>query len=199
MLIVGHDPSNAYLYEDKYPLGVKVVKPEGFEAAKTALTNAIIAGDLSANIRRDELKGHIEESDTEKWLGQNGKRVLQLDITLTTIKVRDLRAWLSARGFTAGFFFPKNESSAPDYLNIHHPNYSPKLAAAIRAWLSITENPELTKAKSIKQAITIWLRSHAGQFGLIKEDGNPNESGIEEVAKVANWETKGGAPKTPAG
>lgn len=44
----------------------------------------------------------------------------------------------------------------------------------------------------------IWLRSHAGRFGLIKDDGNPNESGIEEVSKVANWETKGGAPKTPS-
>ena len=25
----------------------------------------------------------------------------------------------------------------------------------------------------------------------MKEDGNPNEQGIEEVAKIANWDTKG--------
>jgi len=43
----------------------------------------------------------------------------------------------------------------------------------------------------------VWLRQHANEFGLTKEDGNPNEQGIEEVAKIANWDTKGGAPKTP--
>jgi hypothetical protein len=41
------------------------------------------------------------------------------------------------------------------------------------------------------------LAAHANEFGLTKEDGNPNEQGIEEVAKIANWDTKGGAPKTP--
>jgi len=29
------------------------------------------------------------------------------------------------------------------------------------------------------------------------EEGKPNETGIEECAKVANWQEKGGAPKTP--
>src|SRR5262249_8679108 len=42
-----------------------------------------------------------------------------------------------------------------------------------------------------------WLRQHANEFGLTKEDGNPNEQGIEDAAKIANWDTKGGAPKTP--
>ena len=32
---------------------------------------------------------------------------------------------------------------------------------------------------------------------LTKDDGNPNQLGIEEVAKIANWSVKGGAPKTP--
>jgi hypothetical protein len=44
----------------------------------------------------------------------------------------------------------------------------------------------------------IWLRQHANEFRLTKEDGNPNEQGIEEVAKIANWDTKGGSPKTPS-
>jgi len=120
-----------------------------------------------------------------------------LDIELTTIKVKDLRVWLSKRGIKTGFFFPAIDSTRPDYLDSQHPNYSPKLAAAIEAWSAVIENPELTKAKSVKQTIMVWLRSNAARFGLIKDDGNPNESGIEEVAKVANWETKGGAPKTP--
>ena len=60
-------------------------------------------------------------------------------------------------------------------------------------------DPELRKGKSVKQALDVWLRQHANEFGLTKEDGNPNEQGIQEVAKIANWETKGGAPKTPGG
>jgi hypothetical protein len=47
--------------------------------------------------------------------------------------------------------------------------------------------------------LNVLLRQHANKFGLTKDDGNPNEQGIEEVAKIANWDTKGGAPKTPGG
>ena len=47
------------------------------------------------------------------------------------------------------------------------------------------------------KALIVWLRQHANEFGLTKEDGNPNEQGIEDVAKIANWDTRGGAPKTP--
>jgi hypothetical protein len=42
-----------------------------------------------------------------------------------------------------------------------------------------------------------WLREHAAEFGLTDDDGKPNETGIEEAAKVANWQPTGGAPKTP--
>jgi hypothetical protein len=45
--------------------------------------------------------------------------------------------------------------------------------------------------------LVAWLRQHANEFDLTKEDGNPNEQGIEDVAKIANWDTKGGAPRTP--
>jgi len=85
----------------------------------------------------------------------------------------------------------------PDYLSSLAPNYSPKLAAAVEAWKAVSAAPELRHGKSVKQAIVIWLRQHANEFGLSKEDGSPNEQGIEEVAKIANWDTKGGAPKTP--
>jgi hypothetical protein len=44
-----------------------------------------------------------------------------------------------------------------------------------------------------------WLREHAVEFGMSDEDGKPNETGIEETAKVANWQLTGGAPKTPGG
>jgi hypothetical protein len=120
------------------------------------------------------------------------------DWNATTIHIDDLRDWLRSRGYNSGFFFSHSEQK-PDFLNNQHANYSSKLAAAIEVWNAVTENPSLAKGKSVKQAMMIWLRSHAGRFDLIKEDGNPNESGIEEVAKVANWNTKGGAPETPVG
>jgi hypothetical protein len=41
------------------------------------------------------------------------------------------------------------------------------------------------------------LRLHANEFGLTKEDGNPNEQGIQEVAKIANWDTKGVRRRRP--
>jgi hypothetical protein len=46
----------------------------------------------------------------------------------------------------------------------------------------------------VKQALDVWLGLHANEFGLTKEDGNPNETGIQEIAKIANWDTLGGAP-----
>ena len=83
------------------------------------------------------------------------------------------------------------------FLNKQSPCYAPKLAAAIEAWKAVSENPDAKSGKSVKQAITKWLRINASRFGLHKEDGSPNEQGIEEIAKISNWETKGGAPKTP--
>ena len=96
-----------------------------------------------------------------------------------------------------GFFFPE-KAVAQDYLDPKHPRYAPKLAAAVFAWLA-TGNEAAVKGKSPKQALMKWLREHATEFGLTDDDGKPNETGIEEAAKVANWKPEGGAPKTPAG
>ena len=68
--------------------------------------------------------------------------------------------------------------------------------AAVLAWRA-TENESAIGGKSPKQALMKWLREHAADFGLTDEDGKPNETGIEEAAKVANWQPMGGAPKTP--
>jgi hypothetical protein len=53
--------------------------------------------------------------------------------------------------------------------------------------------------KHPKGALSKWLREHAAELGLSDDDGKPNETGIEEVAKVANWQPGGGAPKTAGG
>jgi len=107
-----------------------------------------------------------------------------------------LKTWLKSRGVDSGFFFAEG-GDAPAYLNPAGNSFSPKLAAAIKAWKAVDADPSLRKGKTVKQALMVWLRLHASEFGLTKEDGNPNEQGIEEIAKIANWDPKGGAPKTP--
>jgi len=174
LLIVGEDPSGTQDYIDQQQAENR---PEGYTAAKAALVNAIRGKRLRANLVE------YEDFPEPSW-------------HLTTISVEDLRVWLRSRGINTGFFFPEPQAD-PDYLSQFHDNYSPKLAAAIEAWKAVSSDDQLRRGKSVKQAVIVWLRQHANEFGLTKEDGNPNEQGIEETAKIANWDTKGGAPKTP--
>lgn len=81
------------------------------------------------------------------------------------------------------------------YLDPAHPRFSAKLAAAVRAWEAVSES----NGKSIKAELESWLLQHASELGLVKSSGEINQLGIEEVAKVANWQVTGGAPKTPGG
>jgi hypothetical protein len=170
LLILGEDPTGRGEESD----GGRA----GFQPLKLALVNAI---------RKKRLPAEIPDSTVDV--------AFQLD--QATVAVDDLRRWLTSRGLKPQFFFPEAKSG-PDYLSKDHFNYSPKLAAAICAWMAVSGDPELRRGKSVKQALDVWLRQHANEFGLTKEDGNPNEQGIQEIAKIANWDPKGGAPKTPA-
>jgi hypothetical protein len=177
LLIVGEDPSQSQTYiDDVEPRN----RPRGYDAATAALINAIRGKRLAAKIVIPE--------------DENGNKYT--DWHLTTIMLGDLQTWLKSRGIKTGFFFPSPEA-APDYLSQSHDHYSAKLAAAIEAWKAVSSDPDLRVGKTVKQALIVWLRQHANRFGLTKDDGNPNEQGIEEVAKIANWDTKGGAPKMP--
>jgi hypothetical protein len=113
------------------------------------------------------------------------------DWELSTISRQELVRWLESRGVRSGFFFP-NATDAPEYLDPRNPRYAPKLAAAVRAWQAVTD----PKGKAPKQALAKWLRERAPDFALTDDDGKLNETGIEEVAKVANWQPSGGAPRT---
>ena len=110
------------------------------------------------------------------------------------VEVESLKEWLASRGFRRGFFFPER-TETPDYLDPGNSRYAPKLAAAVRAWQAVTD----PAGRHPKQALAKWLRENAAEFGLTDDEGKPNETGIEEAAKVANWQPGGGAPKTPGG
>ncbi len=123
-----------------------------------------------------------------------------IDVEKSTIWASDLQKWLSKHGFKSVFFCDADTKNPrdgrPDYLDPDHPRYAPKLAAAVFAWRAC-EDRAATNGKSAKQALTLWLKQNAAQFGLVDEQGNLNTEGIEQTAKVANWQLTGGAPKTP--
>jgi hypothetical protein len=179
MLIAGEDPSGG---SGSAKDGNLQTRPTGYEAAETAISNALRLGSI---------KGRLI------YLFEDPRDDDSIDLSNSRVDVESLRSWLASRGVRTGFFFP-NPTDAPDYLDPNHPRYAPKLAAAVHAWLA-TGDESAIRGKSPKQALVKWLRENAARFGLADDDGKPNETGVEETAKVANWQPSGGAPKTPTG
>lgn len=181
-LIAGFDPNEINLcrgdtnFEQSYPRIYTV---------ECALQNAVQVESLQAEV-------HYIYYDNDGYYNKSD----EIDMVKTKVNVNDIRSWLVNRGVGTGFFFSK-PIDAPEYLDENHANHAPKLAAAVAAWQAVNLEPDLCSGKTVKQALRIWLRKNADRFGLTKDDGNPNEQGIEEIAKVANWVSSGGAPKTP--
>jgi len=203
----------ALLMLDTNPSGVKVPfdfrdaqgLPDGFEPIFTALTNAVAARRLKGSIRHSaRLTGTISNYREIEYKEVDGVSITEEkvlysptpDWNLTTVTVEELRRWLCSRGEESGFFFSE-AVDATDFMDSRNPHYSAKLAAAISAWKHVSRTPSARRGKSVKRAVSGWLLRNANRFGLMKDDGTPNEQGIEEVAKIANWDTKGGAPRTP--
>lgn len=185
LLMIGYDPASEEADCEQWLIHAR---PAGYEAVKQALSSALRKGSIEGRhvpLFRDYVTGHPlqEMPDTT-------------DIEQSTIARDSLVEWLRSRGVNTGFFFPvqASDSSEPAYLNPRHPRYSGKLAAAVSAWLSVTE----TGGKSPKQALEKWLREHSAGYGMTDESGNPVKQAVEDCAKVANWEQSGGAPRTPA-
>lgn len=194
-------------------------RPVGFDAARTALTSAVLAGRLKAKLR---FAAWYLEFDSKR---RDGEFILQLatprqfdpaavaeqidhdsvDKTMnysvserpdwddTMVLVEDLRHWLVSRGFSTGFFFaPGSAREIPGYLDPTHERFAPKLAAAVRAWEAVT----FAGKSSPKMALQKWLREKAAELGLTDAKGRPLETPIDEISKVANWKSEGGAPKS---
>mgnify|MGYP000202666331 CR=1 FL=1 len=189
------------------------------KTAYEALKNAVLSNKLNAKIIHDSRP--IDQSDTQTLVDMmelEGYANPCFDILAkgdehvnngyfvksnpnwekSSITVDDLRAWLLSRGYSTGFFF-QNKTTEPDYFNKNSPYYAPKLAAAIRAWEAIsTDEKYSANGKTVKQNLMNWLIAHASEYDLIKDDGDINNEAIEnQLSKVANWNDKGGASKTP--
>jgi len=171
-------------------------RPKGYEAAKTALTSALLRGDIKGTSKP------IYEFD--RFGNECGVYENSTDPASSVLDVESLIAWLTRRGFHSGFF-SRSEAQAPDYLDPNHPRYAPKLAAAVKVWQAM-EDENLLRGKGTVAAMEQWLESRYRELGLVHEKDNPkngttagdmNKSAISEAAKVANWQPGGGAPKTP--
>jgi len=180
-LIAGYDPHQLALTVGE--TDVHPTYPKYYPVIR-ALRQAVASGALKA---KEEWVYEIDEITEQE-------HATVLKVAETIVNIEDLKKWLSDKGVQVNFFFP---SAKPNYLDERHKHYSPKLAAAINVWESVTSDASLMHGATAKQAMMKWLRRHADQYGLTKDDGNPNEQGIEEIAKIANWDSKGGAPKTP--
>lgn len=183
LLIVGIEPNSAtgINCHNKVPNR----QPDGYAVLLQALGSGLAKGTLTGErIPRCEV-----DTNGNEYVEVAGS----VDVERSTVERASLVKWLADRGHRTGFFFPDADTGTPDYLNPAHPRYSGKLAAAVRAWESVTD-PGKT---SPKQALEKWLNEHAARFGMTNDDGMPVKQAVAECAKVANWKPDGGAPKTP--
>ena len=190
-LIAGYEPTTTAAYHGFLPCG----ETEHYQAQKQV---EIIQKALFTAAANNQITLHHQSLQAGVWhhetlvMGEEGDYWVNEDV----FSVDEIKEWLKSKGITKGFFFPENEHShEPDYLKKHHPNYAPKLVAAIRAWEAI-QDPELRKRKSVKQAAIDWLETNYRELGLVYNEGR-NDHAIESIAKIVNWADKGGAPATP--
>lgn len=182
LLVVDVDPSDKY--EEIEELHAEE-RPPGYDAVKNAIKTALLKGTIKGDV--------VPEDSYDSQNNRLNPIPGTIDVEYTLVDVDSLRDWLRLRGFESEFFFSQSIEVA-EYLDPQHPRYAYKLAAAVKAWLAVQGAP--LKGKSPKQAAEKWLREHATELQLTDDEGKQNETGIDEISKVVNWQPTGGAPKT---
>lgn len=194
LLVIGIDPSSEVgAFCENSPIEKR---PKGYEATKNGIASAL---------RREIVSGQVvPEEDYNSEVDAFIAIENSIDPSRSTVDVDSLRNWLESRGMRTGFF-SSSTTGSPDYLDPRNPRYAPKLAAAVKVWQAM-EDGNLLRGKSPVKAMEAWLESRYKELGLAHERGNEkngtkagdmNNLAISEVAKVANWQLSGGAPKTP--
>lgn len=194
LLLVGIDPSS--VEGSNCEKWTPHERPVGYEAAKTAISNAL---------RRKAVAGRIVPLSKQDYTGHNWNNIDgTVDINESSVDVDSLRTWLVFRGLKDNFFLPEITETA-DYLDENHPRFSAKLAAAVRAWQAM-EDENLRRGKSAMNAMAAWLEANYKSLGLSHKRtnekngykaGEMNKTAIAEAAKISNWEVDGGTPSTP--
>jgi hypothetical protein len=157
---------------------------DGYDGAVSALRAGLLQKTIGGRI--------VPIYKTDHQESKKDVEINSVDIEKSEINVKSLQAWIEENGAAPGYFYTK-AFVGPDYLDPAHARYSPKLAAVVHAWQAV----EKTDGRSPKQALLKWLRENAARFGFTDAEGNPQNSTLEDLAQVANWQANGGAPKTP--
>ena len=222
-LIAGEEPSSVMFVNDEATYFSDpesgITESEGisrvntaYKALKSAISNGELEADLfyeSRSLNEADFQALIAQVELSGYSKPNPDFLAEDDEThedgffvkknpnwaKTTVKFDDVVAWLTSRGVTDGFFFPVEEAPR-DYLDPNHPRYSVRLAAAIKVWEAMGDE-NLLAGKATKTAIKDWLESRYKELGLVHKNKISNNA-IENVVAVVNWQTVGGAPKTPA-
>ncbi len=106
LLLAECDPSAGEGYAENWDMDKR---PKGYEAAKTAITNAF---------RRGTIKGrliHVYEYDING--NQCGAIDDSINLVESRVEVESLRQWLETRGIRTGFFFPAAAHPRPPASN----------------------------------------------------------------------------------
>lgn len=159
--------------------------PPGYLAAKEAITSAIKRGEIAGR-----LCDVVYNTPGSGWETDHGRT----DYSSSRVELMSLREWLRDRGYWNTFLQIDDFSKPAGFRDKNHPRYAPKLAAVVEAWEAFDESS--SRPGTPKQRLMIWLRLNASRFGLVNDEGAPSENVIDELAKVANWATTGGAPKS---
>ena len=223
ILVTGNDPSKKLQQGgfDEPIEWVQVTDYDGYEATFKALKEAILSNRISASIAfplidagrsagmtlldgkyRRKLTAILKESSkifklrNLNFYDHDSLVFLQdePDWNRTMIDVEILKNWFKSKGFFPDFFFPQGDPNS--FMNKEHPRYSPKLACAVSAWRAVTAP---ARNKTPKQTVEAWVTANGVNYGLANEEGVVPGAAIEEVSKVVNWQTKGGAARTGGG
>lgn len=157
-------------------------RPEGYVPIRTALENAL----YSQRIKPSKASFH--------WTDE-GEQTNSFDLHSTTIAVEEIDRFLKSMGAICDFFDRSDAGAAGDEAAVKL--MPPKLRAALKAWSAVSADANRLRGRSPKQALEQWLVENAAELDLLRRDGQPNRTAIEEISKVANWKPSGGAPATP--
>ncbi|MEO1043631.1 MAG: hypothetical protein AAFX52_15225 [Pseudomonadota bacterium] len=176
LLVAGHEPAD-FQSKEEWQIDKQA---SHFLAVKTALLAAIL-----------EREGFGEITWTHDQFNNNF-----VEIRASFVRTEPLRIFLGEKGMVDNYFSDHFENR-PGYLEPDHPRFAPQLAAAVEAWMHVQNLPDL-QGRTPKKAIEKWLRENAARFNMTDDDGTANESAIERIARVCNWQPQGGAPATPS-
>lgn len=172
-------------------------RPPGYEGAKQSISSALRKGLISGS--------NIPMIDRD-WNGNPIDDIPNTTNVHCSLVDRDsLVQWLRSKTVTTGFFFPNDSTDTPGYLDPNHKRFAPKLAAAVKAWEAM-EDANLQGDLKPKPAMERWLGVNYKALGLVQKQNNEkggykigdmSKQAVKDVAAFANWETDGGATKTP--